>query len=217
MDGVIVDSEPSHERSFREIFQAMGYGETHGIDFPYYYGRSDRALWIDFIAKHSPSQSLEELCAWKERHFIELIKREQPIYEALPKLVSTLARNYKLAVASGSYHPVIDAILEMENLRQYFPVVVSSQDVEHGKPAPDIFLRAAELLNVSPEKCYVIEDSAAGVDAGKAAGMSVIAITNSLPREKLERADYVVSDYSEIEQILLPEASATSTSRRATI
>jgi len=217
MDGVIVDSEPHHEKSFREIFQEMGYGETHGIDFPHYYGRSDRALWIDFIAKHNPTQSLEELCAWKERHFIKLIKREQPIFEPLPKLVCALARKYKLAVASGSFHPVIDAILEMENLRQFFPVVVSAQDVKHGKPAPDIFLRAAELLKVTPERCFVIEDSAAGVAAGKAAGMTVIAITNSLPPEKLQHADYVVSDYSAIEKILLPEARAKPILPKATI
>jgi beta-phosphoglucomutase-like phosphatase (HAD superfamily) len=208
MDGVIVDSEPRHERSFREIFDKMGYGETHGMDFSHYYGRSDRALWVDFVAKHKPAQSLEELCAWKERHFIDLIKREKPIFTGLPKLVSDLAVRYKLAVASGSYHPVIDAILEMENLRQYFPIVVSVQDVNKGKPAPDVFLRAAKLLEVDPKRCCVIEDSAAGVSAGKAAGMTVIAITNSLPPEKLQHADFVVSTYDEIEMILLSHRTA---------
>lgn len=208
MDGVIVDSEPRHERSFREIFNEMGYGENHGIDFAHYYGRSDRALWVDFIAKHKPPQSLEELCSWKERHFIDLIKQDKPIFSGLPKLVSDLAVHHKLAVASGSYHPVIDAILEMESLRQYFPVVVSVQDVKKGKPAPDVFLRAAELLNVDPKKCCVIEDAAAGVAAGKAAGMTVIAITNSLPREQLQHADFVVSTYDEIETILLPHQVA---------
>ncbi|MCZ7640660.1 MAG: HAD hydrolase-like protein [Verrucomicrobia bacterium] len=54
MDGVIVDSEPWHERAFREIFQELGYGETHGIDFRAYIGRSDRALWLDFIERHAP-------------------------------------------------------------------------------------------------------------------------------------------------------------------
>jgi beta-phosphoglucomutase-like phosphatase (HAD superfamily) len=203
MDGVIVDSEPRHERSFREIFDEMGYGQTHGMDFPQYYGRSDRALWVDFVAKHQPAQSLEELCSWKQRHFIDLIKREKPIFTGLPKLVSDLAPRYKLAVASGSSHPVIDAILEMENLRRHFPIVVSVQDVKQGKPAPDVFLRAAELLGVDPKHCCVIEDSAAGVSAGKAAGMTVIAITNSLPSEKLQHADIVVSTYNEIEMILL--------------
>jgi beta-phosphoglucomutase-like phosphatase (HAD superfamily) len=61
MDGVIVDSEPRHERAFLEVFQEMGLGENHGIDFASYLGRSDEALWIDFVAKHRPKQSLQEL------------------------------------------------------------------------------------------------------------------------------------------------------------
>jgi HAD superfamily hydrolase (TIGR01509 family) len=203
MDGVIVDSEPRHERAFREIFAEMGYGENHGIEFPAYYGRSDRALWIDFIAKHQPLQSLDELAKWKQRRFLEIIQREQPIFETLPELVEKVSRRYKLAVASGSFHAVIDAVLAMKDLRHFFPIVVSVQDVSHGKPAPDIFLRAAQLLDVLPERCCVIEDSIAGVEAARAARMTVIAITNSVSRDKLQRATHVVSSYEEIERILL--------------
>ena len=203
MDGVIVDSEPRHERAFREIFHEMGYGQTHGIHFPDYYGRSDRALWVDFIAKHQPPQPLDELLAWKQSHFLKILQADQPIFAALPDLVAKLAARHQLAVASGSLHPVIDEVLAMKNLRQFFPVVVSVQDVARGKPAPDVFLRAAELLRVEPRDCCVIEDSAAGVEAALAAGMSVIAITNSLPREQLTRATQVVGTYEEIEQLLL--------------
>jgi HAD superfamily hydrolase (TIGR01509 family) len=203
MDGVIVDSEPRHERAFREVFHEMGYGETHGIDFPAYYGRSDRALWQDFIQKHNPAQSIEELTDWKQRRFLEIIRDEKPIFEDLPELVQRLSQKYKLALASGSFHPVIEVILSMEGLRQFFPVVVSVQDVARGKPAPDVFLRAAELLKVAPAECCVIEDAAAGVEAARAAGMTVIAITNSLPKEKLAHAHHVVATYGEIDQLLL--------------
>lgn len=207
MDGVIVDSEPRHERAFLEVFQELGYAESHGIDFPQYYGRSDRTLWLDFIEKHKPAQSLEELSERKQRRFLEMIRTEQPIFENLPELVQRLSLVYKLGLASGSYHPVIDAILALKNLRQYFPVVVSVQDVPHGKPAPDVFLRAAELLQVPSAECCVIEDSAAGVEAAVAAGMTVIGITNSIPRDKLHRAHHVVSTYKEIDDILLGPAS----------
>lgn len=203
MDGVIVDSEPRHEQAFREIFQEMGYGETHGMDFAAYYGRSDRALWIDFIEKHKPAQSLNELTERKQRRFLEIIKQEQPIFESLPELIEKLSQRYKLAVASGSFHPVIDEVLAMKNLRQFFPVVVSVQDVPRGKPAPDVFWRAAELLRVQPAGCCVIEDSAAGVEGALAAGMTVIAITNTLLAEKLAQATKVVSTYEEIERLLL--------------
>jgi HAD superfamily hydrolase (TIGR01509 family) len=203
MDGVIVDSEPCHERAFREIFHEMGYGETHGMDFESYLGRSDRALWLDFIEKHKPPQSLDELAEWKQRRFLEMIKRDQPIFESLPQLVEKLSRRYKLAVASGSFHPVIDEVLAMKELRQFFSAVVSVQDVARGKPAPDVFLRAAQLLEVRPQGCCVIEDAAAGVEAALAAEMSVIAITNSLMADKLSRATRIVQSYDEIERLLL--------------
>jgi beta-phosphoglucomutase-like phosphatase (HAD superfamily) len=81
--------------------------------------------------------------------------------------------------------------------------LASSQDVTHPKPAPDVFLHAARLLKVAPESCVVVEDSAAGVSAARAAGMRVIAITNSLPADRLQAADHVVGSYSEIQRLLL--------------
>ncbi|MFM8468361.1 MAG: HAD family hydrolase [Limisphaerales bacterium] len=203
MDGVIIDSEPRHERAFLDVFEQMGYGQTHGIHFEQYLGRSDRAVWVDFIAKHNPRWTLDELTAWKQNHLIEIIRHEQPIFDGLPELVAKVAPRHRLAVASGSVHPVIDEVLAMKSLRQFFPVVVSVQDVAHGKPAPDVFLRAAELLGVAPATCCVIEDSAAGVTAARAAGMTAIAITNTLPPEKLTHAHHVVRTYEEIERLLL--------------
>lgn len=202
MDGVIIDSEPRHERAFLDVFEQMGYGQTHGIQFEQYLGRSDRAVWLDFIAQHNPKWTLDELIDWKQSHLIEIIRLEQPIFDGLPELVAKLAPSYRLAVASGSAHPVIDEVLAMKELRQFFPVVVSSQDVAKGKPAPDIFLRAAEQLGVEPAACCVIEDSAAGVTAARAAGMTAIAITNTLPAEKLAHANHVVRTYEEIERLL---------------
>ncbi len=202
MDGVIIDSEPRHERAFLDVFDQMGYGQTHGVHFEHYIGRSDRAVWLDFLARHNPKWSLEELTAWKQRHVIEILRRDQPVFEGLPELVAHLASRYRLAVASGSVHSVIDEVLAMKSLRRHFPVVVSVQDVAQGKPAPDIFLRAAVLLGVEPAACCVIEDSAAGVTAARAAGMTAIAITNTLSAEKLTQADHIVRTYAEIERLL---------------
>ena len=91
----------------------------------------------------------------------------------------------------------------MKQLRRFFSIVVSVQDVARGKPAPDVFLRTAELLAVPSARCCVIEDSAAGVQAARAAGMEVIAITNTLPAERLALANRIVKTYEEIEALLL--------------
>lgn len=205
MDGVIVDSEPLHERAFREVFHEIGFGESHGMDFAAYYGKADRTLWQDFFTKHRPDYSLDDLANLKQRRFIEFLKKDQPIFGPLPDLLENLAQRFKLAVASGSGHPVIREVLALKDLRRFFPVVVSAQDVVHGKPAPDIFLRAAALLHVLPNRCWVIEDSIAGVDGALAAGMKVIGITNSLDASQLARATHVVKSYEEIKELLIPD------------
>jgi HAD superfamily hydrolase (TIGR01509 family) len=202
MDGVVVDSEPLHERAFLDVFAELGYADGHGIDFVAYYGRSDKAVWVDFIARHHPPQGLDELLTRKQQRFIELVRRQKPIFGAVVPLLEQLAPRYPLALASGSPPVVIDEVLALDGLRRFFPVVVSIQDVGKSKPAPDVFLRTAELLQVAPSACCVIEDAVVGVEAALAAGMSVIAITNSLPAEKLGRATWVVSTYAEIRRLL---------------
>lgn len=205
MDGVIVDSEPHHEHAFRLVFDELGYGQTHGVHFPDYIGRSDNTVWHDFIARHQPPHSLEQLAALKQKRVLDLMRAAQPIFDGLPELVEKLAARYLVAVASGSQHPVIEEVLAMKGLRQYFSAIVSFTDVKHGKPAPDIFLRAAELLDVAPRDCCVIEDSKPGIAAGLAAGMQVIAIANTHPAAELTSATQVVRTYEEIERLLLPE------------
>jgi HAD superfamily hydrolase (TIGR01509 family) len=203
MDGVIVDSEPLHEQAFRDVFDDLGYAQTHGVHFPDYYGRSDEALWQDFVNRHRPPQPFEFLMTSKRLRLIELIRRDQPIFEGLPDLVAKLAAHYPLAVASGSPHPVIDEVLAMGGLYRFFSAVVSVTDVGQPKPAPDVFLRAAALLGKRPDACCVIEDSAVGVTAARSAGMAVIAITNSLPADQLRHATCVVETYDAIEALLL--------------
>lgn len=203
LDGVIVDSEPRHERAFLEVFHELGIGDRHGMHFPDYYGRSDEALWVDFIARHRPVQDLEELTRIKQRRFIEMLRREEPIFEGLPELVRKLAARFPLAVASGSVHAVIEEVLALCDLRRHFQAVSSVEDVGRTKPEPDVFLHAAEKLQTPPDQICVIEDTVAGVQAANAAGMDVIAITNTYPRESLTEATRIVDSYAEVEALLL--------------
>ncbi|RTZ68556.1 MAG: phosphatase, partial [Verrucomicrobia bacterium] len=163
MDGVIVDSEPIHEMSFLELWQEMGYGDNHGIHFPDFYGRSDRVLWETFIEKHHPPQPIEELLGLREERLVQLLRDKQPIFNGVPELVQRLANRFPLAVGSGSAHRIIDEVLAMRDLRRYFCCTASSEDVANSKPEPDVFLLAAERLNVKPASCCVIEDTVAGV------------------------------------------------------
>ena len=202
MDGVVVDSEPRHERAIQEVVRDLGYGEL-GLRFADYIGRADNELWVDFVAKRKPAQSVRELMALKRRRVVEILRREQPFFDGLLALVARLAGRYLLALASGSERGVVEEVLKLGGLGRFFSAVVSGSDVARGKPAPDIFLRAAELLGVAPGDCCVIEDSKPGVSAGVAAGMTVIAITNTHPAEELRQATHVVRNYEEIEGLLM--------------
>ena len=205
MDGVIVDSEPRHERAFLQVVGELGYGDNHGVQFSKFVGRTDREIWVDFVTRHHPAHSLEDLLAMKRARVLEMLRREQPLFEGLPELIERLAKTFRLGVASGSEPLVVEEVLRFRDLRRFFSVVTTSSEVKHGKPAPDIFLRVAGLLGVQPSECWVVEDSKPGVAAGLAAGMQVIAITNTYPAEELAHATKVVATYEQIGRILLPD------------
>ena len=205
MDGVIVDSEPYHDQSFLEIWQEMGYGDCHGIHLPDFYGRSDRVLWEAFIEKHHPPQPIEQLIGFREERLLQILRDKQPIFNGVPELVQRLANRFPLAVGSGSAHRIIDEVLAMRDLRRYFLHTVSSEDVDQPKPAPDIFLLVAKCLGVDPANCCVIEDTLSGVQAANAAGMTVLAITNTFGAKALGQAgaSQVFTDYVTIGDALL--------------
>jgi HAD superfamily hydrolase (TIGR01509 family) len=203
MDGVIVDSEPCHERAFLDVVREIGYGDKHGLTVSDFIGRSDQELWRAFVDRNKPTQTLEELLSMKRARVVELLRCEQPLFNDLPELVERLAPAYRLALASGSERAVVEAVLALKGLRRFFPVTVTGSDILRGKPEPDIFLRASELLGVAAKNCWVIEDSKPGIAAGLAAGMRVIAIANTYPARELEAATYVVHRYDEIAELLL--------------
>lgn len=203
MDGVIVDSEPRHERAYLEVVRAIGYGDNHGLTFSDYIGRSEKELWDDFVSRHNPPHTLEELLALKRDRMLEIIRSERPLFPGLSGLIRSLAPHYCLGVASGSERQVIEEVLLLDGLAEFIKATVSFTEVPRGKPAPDIFLRAADLLGVAPEDCWVIEDSKPGVAAGLAAGMKVIAITNTHAAEELSSATFVADSYKQIADLLL--------------
>ena len=108
----------------------------------------------------------------------------------------------KIAIASSNSRKLIQAVLESHGIASYFEAIVTSCDVKAGKPAPDVYLEAAKLLNLNPCDCVVFEDIPAGIMAGKAAGMTVFAVEDEfsepLREKKLALADGWVRDYKEL-------------------
>ena len=203
MDGVIVDSEPLHQKAFEALFQELGRKHDHGIVFQEYYGRSDGALLRDFIQRHKLPDELEDLSARKLKYFLGYLRERRPVFQELQVLVPELARRYQLAIATSSSHHVADVVMEISGLGPHFKLVVAREDVRFPKPDPEIYFTTARKLGVRPSACCVIEDSTHGTQAAKMAGMTCIGLTSSLQPDKLSRADHIAQNYEDVRKLLL--------------
>lgn len=176
MDGVLIDSEPLHFEAFKRFFQTLDIEYTAEQN-ALYLGRRDIEISEVLIEQYGLSLTPPELVAKKEDVFQELILAQA---SARPGVLETLESakqlNIPRAVASSATLPTIKLIVNTLKLNDYFHSLSSGDEVKCGKPAPDVFLLAAERMQIAPEHCLVIEDSEAGVQAAKAAGMKVVAI-----------------------------------------
>jgi HAD superfamily hydrolase (TIGR01509 family) len=206
LDGVLLDSEQVWDDVREQLARERG-------------GRwSDRAQ-RDMMGMSSPewsrymhdvvglSESPEEINAEVVRRLLERYRERLPLLPGALDAVRRLAAAWPLGLASSSNRPVIEAFLDAAGVRELFAATVSSEEVAGGKPAPDVFLEAARRLDVAPERCAAIEDSANGLRAAHAAGMRVVAVPNTHyppPDDALALADLAVRSL----QLLTPAALA---------
>jgi HAD superfamily hydrolase (TIGR01509 family) len=142
-----------------------------------------------------------EINAEVVRRMQERYRERLPLIEGAREAVERIAARWPLAVASSSNRPLIDAVLELAGLTPFFRATVSSEEVAHGKPAPDVYLEAARRLGLPPSRCAAIEDSHSGIRSAKSAGLRVVAIPNpSFPPdpEALAEADVVLGTLDEL-------------------
>jgi HAD superfamily hydrolase (TIGR01509 family) len=136
-------------------------------------------------------------------------KQRLPLIDGAVAAVQRLATRYRLALASSSNRTLIDALIDLAGLTEYFEATVSSEEVARGKPAPDVYVEAARRLGVDPARCAAIEDSHAGIRSAKAAGMRVIAIPNlAYPpdEDSLAQADVTIRSLDELTPKLIDAA-----------
>lgn len=132
---------------------------------------------------------------------LEAYRRDLPLLTGAEEAVRRTAAAFPLALASSSNREVFETVLELAGIADCFRATVSSEEVERGKPAPDVYLEAARRLGVAPEACAAIEDSHAGIRSAKSAGMRVVAIPNTAyppDAEALELADAVLDSLDDL-------------------
>ena len=203
LDGVLIDSEPLHAQAWDALFADLGLARTHGMNYQNYIGIADSVFLRDFLAKHPRPEAPAELHYRKLQHLYRLIRQHRPIDRQLADFIPTLARHYPLAIASSSRQEVINVVLEVAGLTQYFKVTVGGDAVQHLKPDPEVYLTAAGRLGVPPGQCCAIEDSPPGITAAKRAGLTVIGLTTGQTAAQLHQADQLAADFTAIRKLLL--------------
>jgi beta-phosphoglucomutase family hydrolase len=176
MDGVIIDSNPSHRFAWAEYTRRHGVEMTEAMQRRMYGKRNDEIV-RDFLGAH-----LDDLQVFAHGAAKEVLYRKvmQPrmLESLVPGIREFLARyrNLDLAVATNAESANVDFVLDGAGLRSLFRVIVNGHEVSNPKPHPEIYLRVAEALQVPPQECVVFEDSYTGVEAGLAAGMRVVGV-----------------------------------------
>jgi beta-phosphoglucomutase family hydrolase len=174
-DGTLVDTMPLHYQTWRDITEKEGTHFPEQLFYELAGVPSDKITEI-LNEKFGYHMNPQKIAVEKEQLFLEkYLPKATPI-----EPVVAIAKKYKgklpMAVATGGIPPVVNFALKAIGMEDYFDTVVTSEDVEHGKPAPDTFLEAARRLNVNPQYCMVFEDSDMGIEAAKRAGMEAVDI-----------------------------------------
>lgn len=177
-DGVLADTEPLHYSCWREILEPYGIHLDWGFYLKQCVGVSDRKMIEHLAAERVPPVPFDELwveCERKREMFSLRIMAAPPFLNETVRLIEELSNHYKLAVVSSSGRSEVEPPIEKAGFRDCFGAMVCGREVAHLKPAPDPYLKAAELLGA--RKPLVIEDSDAGVASGVAAGFDVLRIS----------------------------------------
>lgn len=195
MDGTIVDSKDCHFHAWVQTLAKRGIALGEEL-FISSFGRNNIISLPTYLGYQPEPEVFNEIIHEKESLFLELVLEDSKLVPGVESWLTTAQENgIKQALASSNDSENIDLLMNKFGLKHYFEAIVPGAKLP-SKPNPEIFLKAAKKLDRQPEHCVVIEDSLAGVEGSKAAGMKCIAVTTTMPRESLGLADQVVDDYN---------------------
>lgn len=197
LDGVVIDSMPTHTLAWER------YLEDNGIDprdvEARMHGKRNDDLVRDLFGSHLSAAAVFEHGAAKERLFRELIggTLEAKLVPGVREFLAEASKTVPLAVGTNAEPANVDFTLNGAGVRQYFRAIVDGSQVARAKPAPDVYLRGAELMGVAPANCIVFEDSPVGIEAARAAGMRVVGVLTHAA--KLDNVDLAIRDFQQRE------------------
>jgi beta-phosphoglucomutase len=226
-NGVIINDEPLHEKLIDQLLIEENLRPDPAEYWEICMGKSDRACLTELFNRRGrivTDKYLDELIARKSRGYQLALENldKLPIYPGLDDLIFQLrAAHLKMGVVSGALKVEIELVLQRAHLTPYFAVIVGGDDIRTSKPDPTGYLLAVERLNhqfpdlkLQPAECLAIEDTFAGIQAAKSAGMQVVGIANTYPFHMMQRqANWAVDYLTEIELDRVQQVFKTNRSR----
>lgn len=197
MDGVLVDTAELHYITWKSALADHGIPMSRS-DFDHTFGMNNGQVLTYLLGEPPVKTLLDEISNKKEQQFRRLVREQAELHSGVIKLLSRLNQaGYRQAIASSAPQENIDTVLEKFNLDQYFQATAAGHNLP-SKPDPGVFLLAARMLQVPAEKCIVIEDAIAGIQAARQAGMKCIAVATTNFLEALGEADIAVNSLEEL-------------------
>jgi beta-phosphoglucomutase len=199
LDGTLLDNNEVHLKAWKKYLQDSGM-EISDEDFKKNIsGRTNKDAVAHLYNREMSEKEASEYYLEKEEIYRNMYEKDISPISGLNDFLKDLAdHNITMAIATSGIQVNIDFMFDHVPIKQYFKEVINSADITKGKPDPEIFIKTAKKLQIPAENCIVFEDSMAGVKAGKAAGMKVVALTTSHTAEELKEADLVIDDYRQI-------------------
>ena len=201
MDGVLVDTEPFHCEIEKILFGRLGIIVDEAVHLNYM-GVSNEFMYTDLKSRFNLQASVEELIRIDEAFRCHYFKNLEviPLKEGVITLLGEIkSEGLKLAVATSSSPAIAKIILSRCDIASWFDAIVTTHEAGNSKPAPDVYLLAAERLGVASSECIVFEDSPNGLLAAQSAGMVCVAIQSDVSiRNKLSKADHLIRTFTEI-------------------
>ena len=196
LDGTLLDNNSYHLQSWLEYLNNIGRTISEEEYNANINGRTNKDVIQYIYGRHMSEEEILKYTLEKEALYRKLYK---PFIKPLTGLMDFLEflknKGIPMAIATSGIQPNIDFMFEEVPIKPYFKEVVNSSHITKGKPDPEIYLKTASLLQISPKNCLVFEDAVVGIQSAKAASMKVIAVATTQPKEELTLADRIIDDY----------------------
>lgn len=206
LDGTLVDNMPYHVAAWIETGKKLGRELSREYIQREFSGRKNEELFPLVLGRAVDAAELAELSEEKEARYRELYRPHVRLLEGLDAFLDVLvARGVAVGIATAAPARNRELVIERLGLAARIPVIVGAEQVARGKPAPDLFLAAAQRLACEPSTTLVFEDAVLGVQAGRAAGMAVGGVTTGEPADVLlaAGAHFAIRDFTELPPALL--------------